>query len=48
MQSLQQTEWDVEIEMEKIILPFGANQFINEYKPKLDENGCLILKTFKS
>jgi hypothetical protein len=47
IQSLQPTEWGVEIEMEKIILPFGANQFINEYKPKLDKNGCLILKTFK-
>ena len=44
IQSLQQTEWDVEIEMEEIILPFGANQFINESKPKLDENRCLILK----
>ena len=44
IESLQQTEWDVEIEMEQITLPFGANQFINESKPKLDENGCLILK----
>lgn len=44
IQSLQQTEWDVEIEMGQITLPFGANQFINESKPKLDENGCLILK----
>ena len=42
--SLQQTEWDVEVEMEQITLPFGANQFITESKPKLDADGCLILK----
>ena len=34
-QTLQQTEWDVEIEMD----------ILNEYdKPKLDADGCLILK----
>ena len=43
IQSLQLVEWDVEIEMEKIILPFGANQFYNDYKPKL-EDGYIILK----
>ena len=36
LNSKQQTEWDVEIEMD----------ILNEYdKPKLDEDGCLILKT---
>jgi|688.fasta_scaffold193729_7 hypothetical protein len=55
-QSLQRTEWDVEIEMEtKQQLVNGyRNQaenvigFIAEYEnilvPKLDEDGCLILK----
>ena len=52
IQSLQQTEWDVEIEMVNILENGYKNQpvntigFIAEYKsvPKLDENGCLILK----
>ncbi len=35
IQSLQQTEWEVEVEMD----------ILNEYdKPKLDTDGCLILK----
>ena len=33
----QQTEWDVEIEMEEVL-------YTNEYIPKLDKNGFLILK----
>ena len=56
IQSLQQTEWDVEIEMRrvkdetKIIGAVkgvkGSGNKITTYKsvPKLDENGCLILK----
>ena len=44
IQSLQQTEWDVEMEMECCgnYKPCNINC---EYgpKPKLDENGCLIL-----
>ena len=51
-QSLQQTEWDVEIVMENSVCNGYKNQpdnvigFIAEYKsvPKLDEDGCLILK----
>jgi hypothetical protein len=30
--------------MEDIRLPFGANESYIKSKPKLDENGCLILK----
>ena len=37
IQSLQQTEWDVEIEIH--IVPEGW-----ENKPRLDSEGCLILK----
>ena len=52
IKSLQQTEWDVEIEMENSLCNGYKNQpdnifgFIAEYKsvPKLDEDGCLILK----
>jgi len=52
IQSLQQTEWDVEIEMENSLTNGYKNQpdnvigFIAEYKsiPKLDSDGCLILK----
>ena len=52
----QQTEWDVEIEMEKVIDKTkiigavkgvkGSGSKITTYEsvPKLDENGCLILK----
>lgn len=40
IQSLQQTEWDVEIRMEKI--HFGGGCY--KKQPKLDADGCLILK----
>jgi len=49
IQSLQQTKWDVEIEME----PYHDGEFVDngktcivepKWKPLLDENGCLILK----
>ena len=45
----QQTEWDVEIEMEKEVgtkLHDDGREFfmIDGTKPKLDENGCLILR----
>lgn len=46
-QSLQQTEWDVEIdeEMEFIFDPaMGITQGYYLDKPKLDTEGCLILK----
>lgn len=45
IQSLQQTEWDVEIEMENYepLYDMGSTP-----RPKLDADGCLILKTFKS
>ena len=42
IQSLQQTEWDVEIEMDAIPAdraPGGWDRF-----PKLDGDGCLILR----
>ena len=42
IQSLQQTEWDVEVEME-YIGRIKMNKF-HEMKPKLDADGCLILK----
>lgn len=56
IQSLQQTEWDVEVLMENSLINGYRNQaegtigFIAEYEsvPKLDADGCLILKTFKS
>ena len=56
IQSLQQTEWDVEIEMEKVIDETkiigavkgvkGSGSKITTYKsvPKLDADGWLILK----
>lgn len=56
IQSLQQTEWDVEVEMEKVkdetkIIGSvkgikGSGHKITTYKsvPKLDADGCLILK----
>ena len=52
IKALQQTEWDVEIIMENSLTNGYKNQpenvfgFIAEYKlqPKLDEDGCLILK----
>ena len=40
-QSLQQTEWDVEIEMEEVAI---GDKYTPEPKPKLDADGCLILK----
>ena len=50
IQSLQQTEWDVEIEMEykdidELRVDKGSFLKPNDiYKPKLDADGCLILK----
>ena len=47
IQSLQQTEWDVEVdeEMEFIFDPaMGITQGYYLDKPKLDVDGCLILK----
>ena len=45
IQSLQQTEWDVIVEMEEIHqLKKRAGSIINMGKPKLDAGGCLILK----
>ena len=58
IKSLQQTEWDVEIEMEKCGYCEGCNKAgmlhcahadscgypIETERPKLDTNGCLILK----
>ena len=56
IQSLQQTEWEVEIKTEKVIDETkivgaikgvkGSGNKITTYKsvPKLDEDGCLILK----
>jgi hypothetical protein len=40
IQSLQQTEWDVEVVMEKFDLSFGCYKI----QTKFDEEGCLILK----
>ena len=47
IQSLQQTEWEVEIEMEKVL--YSANmpkegESRPPIRPKLDATGCLILK----
>ena len=58
IQSLQQTEWDVEIEMEKCGYCEGCNKVgmlhcahadscgypIETERPKLDSDGCLILR----
>jgi hypothetical protein len=45
IQSLQQTEWDVEIVMGD---PIGiGDKYTPDTKPKLDENGCLILKRIR-
>ena len=42
IQSLQQTEWDVEIVMGD---PIGiGDKYTPDTKPKLDEDGCLILR----
>jgi hypothetical protein len=53
IKSLQQTEWEVEIEMEDVFIK-NSDQYIDEVgvgnysthtkKPKLDADGCLILK----
>ncbi len=44
-QSLQQTEWDVEIEMEFVGRgKHGIGSEVNHYMPKRDAEGCLILK----
>ena len=44
-QSLQQTEWDVEIEMNFVGRgKHGVGSEVNHYLPKKDSNGCLILK----
>ena len=42
IQSLQQTEWNVEIEMVSIPADRAPNGW--DISPKLDEDGCLILK----
>ena len=42
-QSLQKTEWEVEIIIEEGKDTFG-NAELTWYNPKLDEKGCLILK----
>lgn len=51
IQSLKQKEWDVEIVMEPCYYDDSLGGFSTSYKegmpteqPKLDENGCLILK----
>jgi len=44
-QSLQQTEWDVEIEMEFVEEEqTGTHLVWGRATPKLDADGCLILK----
>ena len=45
LESLQQTEWDVVVEMEEVydgLDEMAQKQYSKQ--PKLDENGCLILK----
>ena len=45
IQSLQQTEWDVEVEMNFVGRgKHGVGSEVNHYLPKKDSNGCLILK----
>lgn len=41
IKSLQQTEWDVEMEMEEYEPLYGEG---STTRPKLDNDGCLILK----
>ena len=48
LESLQQTEWDVEIEMEQYV-KYVPKSLATVYptggvRPKLDSNGCLILR----
>ena len=46
IQSLQQTEWDVEIVIGTTNIRYDGGSYITANpKPKLDENGCLILKS---
>lgn len=45
LKSLQQTEWDVEIEMEFVGRgKHGIGSEVDHYMPKRDEDRCLILK----
>ena len=46
LRSIKQTEWDVEIEMEEKWIAGTSTYGHGEYelKPKLDADGCLILK----
>jgi hypothetical protein len=45
IKSLQQTEWDVEIVIGTTNIRYDGGSYITANpKPKLDENGCLILK----
>ena len=45
VKSFQQTEWDVEVVIEVINNGKGEDGLLHEtVEPKLDENGCLILK----
>lgn len=41
--SLEQTEWDVEVEKENVMHDYNGNISLGA-KFKLDEDGCLILK----
>ena len=41
IQSLQQNEWEVEVEMEEVAI---GDKYTPEPKPKLDAENCLILK----
>jgi hypothetical protein len=43
IQSIQQTEWEVEIEMENVMHDYNGNISLGA-KFKLDADGCLILK----
>jgi len=43
IQSLQQTEWDVEVEKENVMHDYNGNISLGA-KFKLDSDGCLILK----
>ena len=43
IQSLQQTEWDVEVEKENVMHDYNGNISLGA-KFKLDADGCLILK----
>ena len=46
IKALQQTEWDVEIVIGTTNIRYDGGSYITANpKPKLDENGCLILKS---